>query len=191
MGVMMIVRSLCYIVTGTETRLLIHPFFKYIGRGYFLKIPVSLWIFIIFFGITYFLLGYTDFGRKVYAVGANPDASYLAGINVKRIRTWGLIFSSVSASIAGIILASQIGAAVPSAGAGSELDIVAAVLLGGLSLSGGKGKVSGTLLGLIILLLLNNGLTLLGLGSYYQMMVRGIVLLLAVVIDSIRGGGYK
>ncbi len=97
----------------------------------------------------------------------------------------------VTASIAGIVSAAQVSAAIPASGVGTEMDIVTAVLIGGLSMSGGKGKVSGTLLGLVILTIINNGLTLLSVQSYYQMLVRGIVLVLAVLIDSVRGGGFK
>jgi ribose/xylose/arabinose/galactoside ABC-type transport system permease subunit len=191
LGTMNIFRSICYILTSSRILGIDNPFFFFIGRGFFLGIPMSLWIMAFVYLVVAFILKATPFGRMVFAVGANPNASHLAGIDVKSVRLGGLLISAVTSSIAGIVSAAQVSSAIPMAGVGAEMDIVTAVLIGGLSLSGGKGKISGTLLGLIIIVIINNGLTLLSVQSYYQMLVRGVVLVLAVLIDSMRGGGYK
>jgi len=191
LGTMMIFRGICYILTSSKILYISSEVFSFIGRGYFWGIPISLIILIAVYAGTGYMLKFTAFGRKVYCVGANPNASYLAGININKTRMYGLIFSSVMASVAGIISASQVGAAIPTSGLGAEMEIPAAVLLGGISLTGGKGKLSGTFLGLLILVIISNGLTLLSVQSYYQMLIRGLVLILAVAIDSLKGGGYK
>jgi ribose transport system permease protein len=191
LGTQNIFRAICYILTSSKILTINNSFFSFMGRGFFLAIPMSVWILAFVYVIVSFILKLTPLGRKIYAVGANSHSCYLAGINVKRVRMGGLIISALTAAIAGIISASQVSAVIPSSGVGTEMDIVTAVLIGGLSLSGGKGKLSGTFLGLLILTIINNGLTLLSIQSYYQMLVRGIVLVLAVLIDSVRGGGYK
>ena len=191
LGTQMIFRALCYIITSSKSLSTDNPAMNYLGRGYLLGIPVSLWILVIVYLVLAFIVKYTSFGRSVYAVGANSNASYLAGINIRRVRIGGLMVRSTCAAVAGILAACQVGASIPSNGVGAEMEITTAVLLGGLSLAGGKGKLSGTFLGLILLTVINNGLTLLSVQSYYQMLVRGVVLVLAVLIDSLRGGGYK
>lgn len=191
LGTQMIFRALCYIITSSKSLDANHPVMSYLGRGYLFGVPVSMLILIVIYLVLAFIVKYTSFGRSVYAVGANSNASYLAGINIRRVRVGGLIVSSTCAAIAGVLAAGQVGAAIPSNGVGAEMEITTAVLLGGLSLAGGKGKLSGTFLGLILLTIINNGLTLLSVQSYYQMLVRGVVLVLAVLIDSLRGGGYR
>lgn len=191
LGTMNIYRAICYILTSSKILAINNEFYNFLGRGFFLGIPMSLWIMLVVYGVIAFILKCTTLGRKVYAVGANPNASYLAGINIKRVRIAGLVISALTASIAGIVSAAQVSSAIPGSGVGQEMDIVTAVLIGGLSLSGGKGKLSGTFIGLLIITVINNGLTLLSVQSYYQLLVRGIVLVLAVLIDSVRGGGYE
>lgn len=191
LGTQMIFRALCYIITSSKILTISNDTISFIGTGYILGIPTSVWILVVIYLILAFIVKYTSFGRSVYAVGANSNASYLAGINIRRTRIGGLVVSSTCAAIAGVLSAAQVGAAIPANGVGAEMEITTAVLLGGLSLAGGKGKLSGTFLGLILLAMINNGLTLLSVQSYYQMLVRGIVLVLAVLIDSVRGGGYK
>ncbi|MEG2624495.1 MAG: ribose ABC transporter permease, partial [Clostridia bacterium] len=138
-----------------------------------------------------FVLKKTKYGRQVYAVGANPRAAHLCGINVRKTRFIGLLFASVASSIAGIISASIVMTSMPAAGVGSEIDITTSVLIGGLALGGGRGSIVGVFLGMFILMTINNGMTLLSISSYYQMAVRGIVLLLAVMVDTLRGGGFQ
>lgn len=191
LGTQMVFRSLCYIITSSKSLTTNNQVLNYLGRGYLLGVPVSIWLMMAVYLVLSFVVKYTAFGRSVYAVGANSNASHLAGINVRSVRIRGLMVSSTCAAIAGMLAACQMGAAIPANGVGAEMDITTAVLLGGLALAGGKGKLSGTFLGLILLTIMNNGLTLLSVQSYYQMLVRGAVLVLAVLIDSARGGGYK
>ena len=135
-----------------------------------------------------FVLKKTRFGRNTYAVGANKSASYLAGIPLIRTQMAGYIISAICAAYAGIIMTAQVGAIVPATGVGSEMDIVAAVVLGGLSLDGGEGKLVGTLMGALVMTIISNGLTLLSIQSYYQMLAKGLILLIAVYIDCVRKG---
>ena len=141
--------------------------------------------------IVYVALKYTAYGKRVYAVGGNSQASFNSGIDIRMVRFWGMMISAMTAALAGIIFVSQVGATVPSAGNSGLMDVVTAVILGGISLSGGKGKIEGTLVGVFILAVLSNGMVLLSVQSYYQMLVKGLVILLAVYVDSVRGGGFK
>lgn len=191
LGTQMIFRSLCYIITSSKSLNVNNVVMNFLGRGYMLGIPTSVFILVFVYLVLSFVVKYTTFGRNVYAVGANSNASFLAGIDIRKVRVQGLMVSSTCAAIAGVLAACQVGAAIPNNGVGAEMEITTAVLLGGLALAGGKGKLSGTFLGLILLTVINNGLTLLSVQSYYQMLVRGLVLVLAVLIDSVRGGGYK
>ena len=141
--------------------------------------------------MVYVVLKYTAYGKRVYAVGGNPQASYISGIDVRMVRFWGMVISSLAAGLAGIIFVSQVGATVPTAGNTGLMDVVTAVILGGISLSGGKGRIEGTLIGVLILAVLSNGMVLTSVQGYYQMLVKGLVILLAVYVDSLRGGGFK
>jgi len=186
MATMLIIRSFCYITTKGATLLFQHKFLNSLGTGYTLLLPNSLWFMIFIFLILGYILKYTVFGRNVYAVGANAKASHLAGINIKKVQIISYIISGIAASFAGLLQTTQVGAAVPSSGSGSEMEVISAVILGGLSLAGGEGDLKGTLLGTLFIITVTNGLTLLSVQSYYQMLVRGLILLLAVYIDILR-----
>lgn len=153
------------------------------GRGYFGWIPVPIiWMLTTYF-ILYFILKKTTFGRRVYAIGGNEEASILSGIRVDRVKLWVYSITGTLSALAGIILASRLNSAQPTAGAAYELDAIAAVVLGGTSLSGGKGWIFGTLVGALIIGVLNNGLNLMNVSSFYQQVVKGGVILLAVLLD--------
>ena len=186
LGTQQIFRGAAYLVTDGQNISLNNEFLTTIGRGDIFNIPIVVILMLAMYFITGYLLKYTGFGRKVYAIGGNKNASYLSGINIERVQIGGFIYCSAAGAIGGILLASQVGAAVPPVGIGSELDVIAAVVLGGVSLSGGSGKVSGTLLGALILQTISNGMTLLSVQSYWQMVIKGIVLILAVLIDVMR-----
>lgn len=158
-------------------------FFNSIGRGYVLGIPIPVIIMIIIFIIAYFILRKTTFGKSVYAIGGNEEATRLSGIKVDRIKIIVYSISGALAALAGIILTSRLNSAQPTAGTSYELDAIAAVVLGGTSLSGGKGRIFGTLVGALIIGVLNNGLNLLDVSSFYQQVVKGGVILLAVLLD--------
>lgn len=192
MGTMSIFRGIAYLLTSGKSVMFKHEIFSYIGRGYvFGIIPFAVILMIIVFLLVAYVLKCTNFGRKIYAVGGSERASYLAGINASAIKFWAMLLSATCASIAGFVNSSQVGAAVPSTGQGAEMDVLSAVILGGVSLSGGKGTVSGTVLGILILAVIQNGMTLLSIPSFYQMLINGTVLVLAVFLDVLRSGALK
>ena len=158
-------------------------FFENIGGGYLLEIPVPIYIMLGLFLVGYYVLNNTKFGRYVYAIGGNEEATGLSGVNTSKYKT--LVYGAAGslAALAGIIVTSRLGSAQPTAGAGYELDAIAAVVLGGTSLSGGVGRIAGTALGAIIIGVLGNALNLLNVSSYYQMMIKAAVILIAVLID--------
>lgn len=153
------------------------------GQGYFMELPVPAVMMLIMFGILYFILHKTPLGRKTYAVGGNEKVSYIAGIKINRIKIFAYTVTGMLCGMAGAILTSRLNSAQPTAGTGYELDAIAAVVLGGTSLSGGKGRIVGTLVGALIIGTLNNGLNILNVSSFYQQVVKGIVILLAVLMD--------
>lgn len=153
------------------------------GQGYFMELPVPAIMMLIMFGILYFILHKTPLGRKTYAVGGNEKVSYIAGIKINRIKIFAYTITGMLCGMAGAILTSRLNSAQPTAGTGYELDAIAAVVLGGTSLSGGKGRIVGTLIGALIIGTLNNGLNILNVSSFYQQVVKGIVILLAVLMD--------
>lgn len=161
-------------------------FLRFIGRGEFLGIPVPVWILLVTFLIFFFLLKKTVLGRKIYAVGSNQKAAAIAGVNINKIKLFVYSVSGFMSALAGIILLSRLGSAQPVLGIGYELDAIAAVALGGTSLSGGRGRFYGTLIGVLIIAVLNNGLNILGVSSYYQDVAKGIVILIAVLSDKER-----
>ncbi|MDP0487930.1 MAG: ribose ABC transporter permease [Fusobacterium sp. JB021] len=157
--------------------------FDTIGGGYILGIPVPIYIMIFVFAVCHYILKNTRFGRYVFAVGGNEEATKLSGINVDRLKVKVYAISGGLSALAGIIITSRLGSAQPTAGTGYELDAIAAVVLGGTSLSGGIGSISGTITGALIIGVLGNALNLLDVSSYYQMMIKAIVILAAVLID--------
>lgn len=157
--------------------------FQMLGKGYFLGIPFPVITMLIAYCILYFLLRKTTFGRGVYAIGGNEEASLLSGLRVDRIKMGVYSLTGLLSALAGITLTSRLNSAQPTAGASYELDAIAAVVLGGTSLSGGRGWIFGTLVGALIIGVLNNGLNLLNVSSFYQQVVKGGVILLAVLLD--------
>lgn len=186
LGTQQIYRGFAYLVSNGKNILISNDFLTFIGRGDILGVPVVVLLMIVMFAITAYVLKYTSFGRKIYAIGGNKNASYLSGINIRRVQMGGFVYCSVAGALGGILLASQVGVALPTCGIGSDMDVIASVVLGGVSLSGGCGKVSSTLLGALILQTIGNGMTLLSVQSYWQMVIKGIVLILAVLIDVMR-----
>ncbi|MEW8972921.1 MAG: ribose ABC transporter permease [Tissierellaceae bacterium] len=161
----------------------VSPIFRWIGTGNIFGIPVPIIIMAIVFMVCYFILNYTQFGRHIYAVGGNEEASLLSGINTDRVKTIAYLISGVLAAVAGIIVTSRLSSAQPTAGDGYELDAIAAVVLGGTSLVGGQGTIAGTIIGALIIGILNNALNLMDVQSYYQMIAKAIVILIAVLLD--------
>ena len=158
--------------------------FGWFGIGRPLGIPTPVWIMAIVFLAAWYMLHHTRLGRYIYALGGNEAATRLSGINVNKVKIIVYALCGMLASLAGIIEVARLSSAQPTAGTGYELDAIAAVVLGGTSLAGGKGRIVGTLIGALILGFLNNGLNLLGVSSYYQMIVKAVVILLAVLVDN-------
>ncbi|MEH0673838.1 ribose ABC transporter permease [Vibrio scophthalmi] len=158
--------------------------FAWFGTGYALGIPVPVWLMVVVFAAAWYLLNHTRFGRYVYALGGNESATRLSGINVDRVKIGVYAICGLLAALAGIIITSRLSSAQPTAGMGYELDAIAAVVLGGTSLMGGKGRIMGTLIGALIIGFLNNALNLLDVSSYYQMIAKAVVILLAVLVDN-------
>ncbi|NBA85213.1 ribose ABC transporter permease [Emticicia sp. CRIBPO] len=159
--------------------------FEFIGSGWFLGIPVPVWISAFFVLIVLFLSKKTTFGRYIYAIGGNEKAAFLSGININRVKLIVYGIAGMMASVAGILVTSRLNSAQPNAGASYELDSIAAVVIGGTSLSGGVGSVTGTVIGAAIIGVLNNGLVLLNVSPFWQQVVKGLVILVAVIIDKI------
>ena len=138
---------------------------------------------IVVFIVFMFVLEKTTFGRRVYATGSNAQAAKLAGVNINKTKLITYAISGCMAALSGLILLSRLGSAQPTLGDGYELDAIAAVVLGGTSLAGGKGKITGTIIGALIIGILSNALNLLDVSSYFQMIAKGIVILIAVLAD--------
>ena len=162
-------------------------FFSSLGDGYVAGlVPVPVVWMLILFAIFWFVMKQTVFGRHVYATGGNVEAAGLSGVKTDRVQIYVYTICGATAAMSGVILMSRLNSAQPTAGAGYELDAIAAVVLGGTSLSGGRGWIFGTLVGALLIGVLNNGLNLLGVSSFYQQVIKGGVILLAVLLD--RGG---
>lgn len=160
--------------------------YNYIGAGTIGPIPVpAIWLVIVFI-ITLIIMNYTRFGREVYAVGGNPEAARLSGINVKKVRMIILVVVQIMAAFSGIILSAQVMSGSSTFGRGYEMDVISAVIIGGASLNGGIGKVWGTFIGIIFLGIIMNGMTLLGVDDYVKYVVRGSLILFAVLLNTVQ-----
>lgn len=158
-------------------------FLKFIGKGTVIGIPFPVIILAVVFAVFYFVLNKTTFGRRIYATGSNAECAKLAGVNINKTKLIAYGVSGLMSAMAGLILLSRLSSAQPTLGSGYELDAIAAVALGGTSMNGGRGKITGTLFGVLIIAVLSNGMNILGISSYYQDVVKGIVILLAVLSD--------
>lgn len=186
LGMMSIVSGLSLVLTGGLTRPMMFPTFNWVGQGRFAGVPIPLIIMAVTFIALWIVLTRTRFGRFVYASGGNAEAARLIGIPVDRTILVLYVISALSGAVAGIILCAMLGAAAPTSAGQYLLTVIAAIILGGTSLNGGRGSVWGTLLAILILGTLNNGLTLMNVSSFWQDVTRGVVLMLAVSLDQIR-----
>lgn len=157
--------------------------FQFLGQGYIVGIPFPVILMFIVFIILYILLHKTAFGKSVYAIGGNEKAAYISGVKLNKVKIIIYAISGIMASISGLIITSRLSSAQPTAGASYEMDAIAAVVLGGTSLSGGKGRILGTLIGALIIGVLNNGLNIIGVSAFWQQVVKGVVILIAVLLD--------
>lgn len=181
-----IVRGLAFVLTNAQMNQLTDPGFQWLGRGDVAGVPVPFIVMIILYVLFTLVLRYTPFGRDLYAIGGNPAASRLAGIPARKYVLVVFILSGLLAGVGGLVQSAQLAAATPQLATGLEFTVIAAVVLGGTSLAGGKGTLIGSLIGVFILRTLDNGLILINVSSYFQQVARGAVLILAVGFDQIR-----
>ena len=183
LGMMTIARGLALVLSNGRPVTNLSPSFNFIGGGNVFGIPVPILIFAFVIVVSSIILKYTRIGRYVYAVGGNENAARASGILVNRVKLFAYIMCSGLAALAGIVLASRITTGQPNAGIAYELDAIAAVVIGGTSLLGGRGSIAGTVIGVLIIGVINNGLDLLNVSSYYQQIIKGIIIVGAVLLD--------
>ncbi|BDC42110.1 ABC transporter permease [Paraburkholderia terrae] len=185
LGSMTVLRGLALVLSnGSPLSSFNSDLFSLLGGGYIARlVPIPVVLMLVMFAIFWVLLRKTVFGRHIYATGGNAESAKLSGVKVDRIQLYVYTISGVMAALAGVVLTSRLNSAQPTAGTGYELDAIAAVVLGGTSLTGGRGWIFGTLVGALLIGVLNNGLNLLDVSSFYQQVIKGGVILLAVLID--------
>lgn len=185
-AVQSILRGMVYVITGAGTiRLTSDTFLKFGGASLGI-IPLPVIYMVIIIVISTLILGRSKFGRHMFAIGGNSKAAQYAGINIKKVTLLIYIISGICAALAGLVLTSRNSSMQPAVGNGAEMDAIAAVVLGGTSMAGGRGSVSGTILGAFIIGFINNGLNMLQMDSFYQYIAKGIVILIAVYMDDIK-----
>ncbi len=184
MGMQILLRGVAYIISGGMPIYNIPEAFKVIGQGFmFGVVPVPVVIMLVLFTIGIFILTKTVYGRQIYAVGGNQEAARLAGISYKWVRYRAYIISGMCAAIAGIVYCSRVNSGQPAAGTGFEADIIPACVLGGVRLGGGEGNLFGVFIGVVFMGVLQNGMILFNLNEYWQMAIKGAVLLIAICFD--------
>lgn len=186
LGMMSVVRGIAYILTDGITIFITDEHLKWFGTGKVLGINTAVFIMIVCFALLAFITRYTVFGRQIYACGSNPAASRLVGIHVDRVVLVLFTLSGFLSALAGLVMSGISSAALPSAADTYNMDVMTAVLLGGTALTGGEGSVIKTLLGLLVIGIINNGMALLNVPSYWQTLAKGALLIIAVVYDSVR-----
>ena len=192
LGMMMVASGFAYMISGGLSIYQIPPAFDWLGRGEaFWGIPNAVVLMVLLYVFAQFVMSRTTAGRYIYAVGGNPEAARLSGVPVKKILLWVYTVSGALAGLGGVVMASQFRSGDPKYGLMYELYVIAAVVVGGTSLAGGRGKVFGTLIGAFIIAVIQNGMNLTGVQSYTQKVVLGIVLLSAVLLDMIKKKGWK
>jgi ribose transport system permease protein len=186
MAMMQALRGVTYLITNGQSKMIGNVVFGFIGRGKFLGIPITMYIFVLFIVVFWVITKHSVLGRRAYLIGGNPVSARLSGIDVPRTLTWLYIILGAITGFAGALTASQLGAAIPSGSEDFGFDVISAVVLGGVAMSGGKGTIPGAVLGVLVLALLDNGLVMLNVSSHWQLVFSGLVLLLAISIDAIR-----
>jgi ribose transport system permease protein len=188
---MQIARGLSLQVTGGFSIYQLPAALTWLGQGRTLGIPNTVGLLVVLYAAAHVFMIHTRLGRYIYAVGGNAEAARLSGVPVKAVLVLVYAMSGLAAGLGGCIQASQIRAGTPTMGVMLELNVIAAVVLGGASLSGGTGQVLGTLIGAFIIAVIQNGMNLLGIGSYVQQIVLGTVILISVLIDRVRTRGWR
>jgi ribose transport system permease protein len=189
LAMMNIARGAGYVYTGGQPIRIMSDSFNFIGSGYIFDVlPMPVVYLVIIVGVSSFIMTRSKLGRHIYAVGGNPMAARFSGIKTGRVQFFAYVFSGAMSGVAGVVLAARMFSGQPTAGQSFEMDAIAAVVLGGTSMSGGVGKIGGTVIGALIIGVLNNGLNLLNINSFWQYIVKGIVILIAVYVDFLKKG---
>ena len=186
LATMNIARGAAYLYTGGQPIRVMSDNFNFIGAGYVGKIPTPIIYLVVILVISVLIMNKSKLGRHIYAVGGNSQAAKFSGIKINRVLFFAYTFSGLLAAVAGIVLASRMFSGQPTAGDGAEMDAIAAVVLGGTSMSGGIGKIGGTVIGGLVIGVLNNGLNLMNVNSFWQYIVKGVVILIAVYVDYLK-----
>lgn len=197
LGMMVSARGLGYLITGGRPIDNLTESYQFIGQGSILEfgqnffIPIPVLVFLMMALIAHFLLSRTRFGKNTYALGGNEQAAYICGVNVDKQKILVYAWAGFLTGISAVVLTSRVSAGQPSAGLMYELDAIASAVIGGTSLQGGIGTIGGTVVGTLIIGVMNNGLDLLGVSSYWQQILKGVIIVGAVVIDTMRNQGKK
>ncbi|MEK6571227.1 MAG: ABC transporter permease [Bacteroidota bacterium] len=183
LGMLSVARGVAYAITGGETIRNLPKNFLFIGQGELVGVPIPVWVMLIFAVVIAYFLSATMWGRYAYAIGGNEEAARLSGVAVNWMKLLFYLMAGLSAAVAGVLYVARFGVGQSTAGLGYELDVIAAAVIGGVSLSGGRGTITGVILGSILMGVLRNGLVLLNVSAYWQQVAIGAVIILAVILD--------
>ena len=186
LGTLTIIRGLAFIIVGGHTVFGLPVNYRVLGRSYIGFIPIPVLIMIVIFAVFFVILNKLSFGRYVYAIGSNEEAAVISGVNVNKIKNVVFVLCGLMAGIGGSILSSRLDSGQAATAQGLELDVLTAVVLGGVSISGGKGRLESVFVGVLIIGILANGMILLNIQHFYQLVIKGVVLLFAVGLDTFR-----
>lgn len=185
LATLQILKGISYIVTGAIPVYGFTDKFKVIGQGYLIWIPIPIVIMLVLYIIAFVVLTYTKFGQSIYGIGGNEEAVRLTGINIRKSKYGAYVLCSVISGIAGIVLLSRANTAQPSAGFGYEMDVITGAVLGGISMSGGEGKITGVFAGVLVMAILSNGMLMMDVSEYWQWVTKGAVMLIAITYDRV------
>ena len=185
LGMSSIATGITYIISDAKPISKLTSSFKFLGTGAFLGLPIPLWIIAVIAIAAFLLLYRLPIGRYIFAIGGNEEATFASGVSTKRVKFSVYVFSALLAALSGVIMTARVSSGVVTTGTGYETEAIAAVVIGGTSLAGGKGRLWGSLVGVLVLTILNNILDLLAVNSYLQLVFKGIIIICAVLIDSL------
>ncbi len=188
LATMIIFRGFSFILSNGNSIFIYEPSFKVIGNSFISIFPIPILIMFLCFILIHIMLSSTILGRKIYLTGGNSESACFSGVNINKVRLIGYALTGILSSLSGILLASRLGSGSPNVGVQYELDAIAAVVIGGTSFRGGIGTVVGSLMGALILGVISNGMNMLGITPYMQFVVKGLVILGAVILDKIKNG---
>ncbi len=186
LGMMLSFRGIAYIISNGHPVINFSPEYEFIGSGSWLGLPVIIYVLLGAAALSYIILRHTKTGKCIYAIGGNQQAAIVSGINVKKNLMFVYSYAGMMSAISGILLASRLSSGQPTAGLTYEMDAISGAVIGGTSLSGGIGTIQGTLIGALIIGVLNNGMDLMHISAYYQQVTKGIIIVLAVILDRAR-----